>query len=594
VVLDGLRHRCIMPAMNTPSGITRRRLVGQGMARAAATPDAVPFLADEFAMVGVFGLDWLLDPRFTRLLDTLAASPGGVRAVRVFGALSLGRDTVAPLHSAGVWDGAGPPDFSRTLQALETLTSRGLTPFLPLSFFPPRLSPAPAQPPAAWDGWTSLVRAFLDAIVSRFGASEVARWWFEVWNEPNMPPFWTGSFDQYLELYRITSDAVAASGHPVRLGGPVLAYVPGEGPALMERFLAFLAASPAVRCDFVSLHRKGSWSNEEGEPDLDRLVRAADDTAQAILRLTPGRARGMTVVNDEADMMVGFDRPYAPRMTSQSAAWLAASMAAHDGLSVAYAGHGIRFRAASDNANQHLTRGPFDGRRTLMTPLADDPADLVKLPVFGFYELLRLMGRRRLPSEAPAGVAHLATMGEAGMAALFSRYGPDGRSFTCRLDALPWRRVNVVQFCIDAGHTGARPGLAAPTMRRAAELAVVEPVRRDRAPAAQTIALAPFGTVLLWVSPFQARAPAPPHWIEARRDGATVRLRWTPSTDPVFYSYEVLRDGTLISPAPLRSAMWVDDAPGDPAFLVVRRRYAVRTVSASGVGSGWAMMEAAP
>ena len=549
-------------------------------------------MTDEFAMVGVFGLDWLLDPRFTRLLDTLAASPGAVRAVRVFGALSLGRDRVAPLHSAGVWDGPGPPDFTRTLQALETLTSRGLTPFLPLTFFPPHVSPAPAQPPPAWDGWVTLVRAFLDAIVGRYGAAEVGRWWFEVWNEPNMPPFWTGSFDRYLDLYRVTSAAVVASGHPIRLGGPVLAYVPGDGPALMERFLTFLAASPDVRCDFVSLHRKGSWSNEEGEPDLDRLVRAADDTAQAILRLTPGRARGMVVVNDEADMMVGFDRPYAPRMTHQSVAWLAASMAAHDRLSVAYAGHGIRFRAASDNANQHLTLGPFDGRRTLLTPLADDPDDLVKLPVFGFYELLRLMGRRRLPSDAPPGVAHLATMGEAGMAVLFSRYGPDGRGFACSLDAVPWRRVNIVQFCIDAGHTGARPGLAAPAMRRAAELAAVEPIRRDAAPAPQAIALAPYGTVLLWVSPFQARAPAPPRWIEARRDGAVVRLRWTPSTDPAFYSYEVLRDGVLISPAPLRSAMWVDDGLADPAPAARRRDYAVRAVSASGVGSGWALMAA--
>ncbi len=580
----------MMPAMSTASGITRRRLIGHATARAAATPDEPPFLVDEFAMVGVFGLDWLLDPRFTRLLDTLAASPGAVRAVRVFGALSLGRDRVAPLHSAGVWDGPGPPDFSRTLQALETLTSRGLTPFLPLTFFPLHLSPAPAQPPAAWDGWVTLVRAFLDAIVGRYGAAEVGRWWFEVWNEPNMPPFWTGSFDRYLDLYRVTSAAVVASGHPVRLGGPVLAYLPGEGPALMERFLTFLAASPDVRCDFISLHRKGSWTNEEGEPDLDRLVRAADDTAQAILRLTPGRARGMVVVNDEADMMVGFDRPYAPRMTHQSAAWLAASMAAHDRLSVAYAGHGIRFRAASDNANQHLTLGPFDGRRTLMTPLADDPDDLVKLPVFGFYELLRLMGRRRLPSEAPPGVAHLATMGEAGMAALFSRYGPDGRNFACPLDTVPWRRVNIVQFCIDAGHTGARPGLAAPAMRRAAELAVVEPISRNVAPVPQAIALAPYGAVLLWVSPFQARAPAPPHWIEARRDGAVVRLRWTPSTDPAFYSYEVLRDGALISPVPLRSAMWVDDGPADPAASARRRGYAVRTVSASGVGSAWASM----
>jgi len=580
----------LIDLMSDHLGITRRGLLGGAATLAVAVPTPVPFLPDEFAMVGVFGLDWLLDPRFTRMLDTLAASPGAVRAVRVFGALSLGRDTVFPTESTGVWDGPGPPDFSRTLSALEALTSRGLIPFLPLSFFPPAVSAMPTRPPVEWDGWTRLVRAFLNAVVERFGRTEVARWWFEVWNEPNMP-FWAGSFDEYLDFYRVTSEAVVASGYPIRLGGPVIAYLPGNGPVLIRRFLAFLAATPAARCDFISFHRKGSWSSEEGEPDLARVIQAADDTAQAVLRLIPGRSRGLVIVDDEADMMVGFDRPYPPRMTSQSAAWLAASMVAHDALSVTYADHGIRFRAASDNANQQLARGPFDGRRTLMTLVSAAPEDLVKLPVFGFYELLRLMGSRRVSgSPVPPGVSHLCTAGEHGVTALFSRYGGDGRVFDYDLADVPWRRVNIVQFCIDAEHTNAAPGMDIAAMRQAAELAVVSPIQRGVVPSRQRIVLAPFGTVLVWVSPFLPRRPAAPRWIEVRREGASIVLRWTPSADLAFYSYELLRDEAPIAPVPLRAAFWVDTGPAgvNPPRS---RRYAVRAVTASGAQSDWAVWQ---
>ena len=563
-------------------GLARRDLLGGGAARAAAAPAAVTFDADAFGTVGVFGLDWLLDPRFTRLLDTIAASPGAVRGVRAFGALSMGRDKVFPTASAGVWDGDGPPDFGRTLLALDALVRRGLVPFLPLTFFPPGVSAAPTQPPAAWDRWTILVRGFLNAAVGRFGAAEVARWWFEAWNEPNMPPFWGGSFDQYLDLYRVTSAAVA--GRRIRLGGPVLAYLPGEGPALMERFLRFLAAEPGVQCDFISLHRKGHWSTAEGEPDLQRLVRAADETARALLRIVPGRARGMVIVNDEADMMVGFDRPYAPRMTHQSAAWLGASLVAHDALDRAWAPHGIRFRAFGDNANQQLAQGPFDGRRMLMTPAPGGAGvdDLVKLPVYGFYELLRLMGPRRLPSgPMPPGVSALVTAGPHGVAALFTRYEEEEASFDWTPADVPWRRVNTVQFRIDAGHTNPAPGMTGAVLRRAAELGVAAPIRRGMPPGPERIMLGPFGTALVWITPVQAGTPAAPRWIGVRRDAAGTLLRWTPSTNPAFYSYEVMRNGVPITPDPLRAAIWVNAGAADPA------RYAVRTITTSGEHSPW-------
>jgi hypothetical protein len=563
--------------------------VGRGLpsqAAAGANAAAWPFRPDEFATVGVFGVDWLLDPCFTRLLDYIAASPGAVRGVRAFGVLTLGPDKTFPTVSGDVWNNpAGPMDFSRALAALDALVSRGLVPFLPLTFFPRAVSPKPIEPPPDWTRWQALVRGFLDKVVARFGHAEVARWWFEVWNEPNMPPFWAGSFDRYLELYRATSAAVRASGHRIRLGGPVLAYMPGgEGRGLMERFLRALAAEPGLQCDFISLHRKGAWTNEEGDPDPRRLIEAAEETAQALLRIAPSRAKGMPIVNNEADMLVGFDRPFAPRMTAQFPSWLAQVAIAHDALSARYAAHGIRFHAASDNANQQLAQAPFDGRRSLMTRVSG-PEDSVKLPVYSFYELLRLMGPRRLASAqaVPGGVAHLLTAGEYGIAALLTRYG-EGPSLGFDYDVRdsPWARVNAVTFCIDATHTNPQP--AAPDagrMRQAAELTTTGPLRsgitlRDRV-LRERIELGAYGTILLWLTPFRPAVPARPNWIEAKREGDNVLLRWTPDRTPAFYAYEVTRNGAAITPMPLRSALWVDTAPPSGSL-----RYEVVSISASG------------
>lgn len=580
----------------------------------SARPDAAsrPFRADAFATVGVFDIDWLTAPRFARLLDNMAASPRGFRGVRVFGALNSGtRENVFPEGGGRVWpDPEARMDFSATLDALTALTSRGLTPFLPLTFFPSAVSPSPVAPPADFAAWQKLVVGFLDRIAERFGAAAIATWWFEVWNEPNMPPFWKGSFDRYLDLYRATSEAVLRSGHDIRLGGPAVAWLPGEGASLIERFLRFLVREPAVKCDFVSFHRKGIWEPEEAEPLIGRSVHAARATAEAMRRLGPERFRGMWIVNDEADMKVGFDAPYRPRMTAQFPAWLSAQMIAHDALEAEYAADGFRFVAASDDANQQLIRAPFDGRRSVMTTASARPDDLVKLPVYGFHELLPLLGDRHGRSAAGealfphSDLFHVLTVGDAQIGSLFTRCpgaddGAPARRIGYALGDIPWPVVNVVPFRIDATHgnafTAAGGALsAAPAgpdavrrIRLAQELGVGAtprsglrlPDRRFRT----SFALRPFDTLLFWITPFAPDPPAAPEWIEARRDGADAVLRWTPNREAFFYSYEVWRKrpgGTArrISPLPLRAALWIDTAPPSGELA-----YGVRAVSASGI-----------
>lgn len=92
-------------------------------------------------------------------------------------------------------------------------------------------------------------------------------------------------------------------------------------------------------------------------------------------------------------------------------------------------------------------------------------------------------------------------------------------------------------------------------LRQAAELGVAAPIRHGVTPGTERIMLGPYATTLVWITPTRAGTPAAPRWIEVRQDAAGTLLRWTPSTDPAFYSYEVTRDGAAIAPEPMRGGI---------------------------------------
>jgi len=382
----------------------------------------------------------------------------------------------------------------------------------------------------------------------------------------------------------------------------------------MECFLRFITSNPDLRCDFVSLHRKGTVGDDP--PDPRRLEEASADTARLALAIDPRRFGGLTIWNNEADEKVGFEVPYAPRIDERGAAWLAAVAVIHDQLGERYRDAGLRFAAAADNANLQLAQAPFDGRRSIMTRVGTSGADLLKVPAYGFYELLRLLGDRH--GEVALGAArlfphtdlyHLVTVSDTHVASLLTYYpdpetkAPTSHTIEYVIGDLPWPRVNVARFQIDRIHSNAYtaaggsaanpfpiPGLEEiQTIRRHQEIALARPIARDVAVAAgtyaETLTLAPFTTLCLWITPAVTTVPRAPTWLETVVDSGSVLLRWSPNQEPFFYSYEVfrLRDGVpeeLLTPEPLRSALWIDREPA-PGHST----YGVRAVSATGVAS---------
>ena len=80
------------------------------------------------------------------------------------------------------------------------------------------------SPPKDWSTWDDLITAFAKHLVDRYGIDEVAQWYFEVWNEPNLD-FWAGDPKQatYWELYDHAARAIKGVNPRLRVGGPATA-----------------------------------------------------------------------------------------------------------------------------------------------------------------------------------------------------------------------------------------------------------------------------------------------------------------------------------------------------------------------------------
>ena len=177
------------------------------------------------------------------------------------------------LGTVKVVDGRTVYDW-RGIDALyDDLLRKGIRPFVELGFTPEALRTSD-QTIFYWkgntshprlDGWRELVAAFVTHVRQRYGDAEVRRWYFEVWNEPNLAGFWEGADRQaYFDLYDATARTIKRIDSALRVGGPSTA-----GAAWVPEFLDHAAAS-GVPVDFVTTHTygvDGGFLDEAGKED---------------------------------------------------------------------------------------------------------------------------------------------------------------------------------------------------------------------------------------------------------------------------------------------------------------------------------------
>jgi xylan 1,4-beta-xylosidase len=169
-------------------------------------------------------------------------------------------------------DKAGRPIYNWQYidELFDFMQSIGVKPFVELGFMPSALSSGPSTifwwrgnvtPPKDYAKWEGLISALLTHWKERYGEDEVATWYFEVWNEPNLGGFWIGdkkgktdaefasyARDEYLKLYASTAKAVKAVSSRFRVGGPATA-----GCAWVPETIDFCVKNKAP-IDFISTH----------------------------------------------------------------------------------------------------------------------------------------------------------------------------------------------------------------------------------------------------------------------------------------------------------------------------------------------------
>jgi xylan 1,4-beta-xylosidase len=197
----------------------------------------------------------------------------GTRAVRAHGILLDELGTYREL------DGRPVHDFGGIHRIYDRVLDLGMRPVVEVGFMPRDLARDPTRtvfayeavisPPKDWDRWESLVGDLAADLVRRYGRDEVRSWAFEIWNEANLGVFWSGSREEYFELYERSARAIKAVDRALPVGGPGSAAV-GWIDDMLDA-----ADRRGAPLDFLSTHCYGNApldlrpiAARHGRPDL--------------------------------------------------------------------------------------------------------------------------------------------------------------------------------------------------------------------------------------------------------------------------------------------------------------------------------------
>lgn len=498
--------------MRSKTAFTIIVLLTGTLTRATAQRDSCRITADLRDTVGAMAPIWASfgydEPNATytadgtKLLSELSRLSPSPVYVRTHNLLTTGDGSYAlkwGSTNAYTEDASGKPVYDwRLLDSIfDTYIRRGMKPIAEIGFMPEALSTHPepyrhhwqpgrpygevytgwAYPPTDYAKWEALVYAWVSHEVTRYGAREVESWYWEVWNEPNIP-YWKGTSAEYFRLYDYTARAVKRACPGARVGGPA-STGPGSGGAarFLEAFLAHCdtglnaaTGSRGAPLDFISFHAKGSPRFYHGQVVM-HLSPELRDAARGFSIVAASRYRQLPVLVTEFDpegcaacgMRTNPENGY--RNGTLYASYTAAAFARLYELAGRY---GIRLERATSWSFEFEGQRWFDGFRSLATHGVDKPVLNVfrmfgRMP--GTLASVHSTGETPLDSILSGGghgedIGALASVGARSGAVMIWNYrDADTAARTVpvalTVTGIPSKKITVRHYRIDKSHSNA-------------------------------------------------------------------------------------------------------------------------------------------
>jgi len=278
------------------------------------------------------------------------------------------------------------PNFRNVFEVYDGLLARGVSPYIELSFMPKVLASGDTKfgfyngntsPPTSNEAWADFISVFVKALVGRYGIATVRQWPFEVWNEPDLRFFWSGTKQQYLDMYKVTAVAIKAIDAQLQVGGPATSQAQWVGD-----FAAWTAAND-VPVDFFATHIYASDAQSKVfGPGIhlpeSEVIPAAMKKVRAEIDASPHKGKPLYLSewsSDSPAMVAHIVKGCLPYVQGMS----------HWVMSGTYEELGVR---------DHILNEGGIGYAPMVQGIA--------LPTFNAFKLLHALGTQQLASDGPA------------------------------------------------------------------------------------------------------------------------------------------------------------------------------------------------
>jgi xylan 1,4-beta-xylosidase len=381
-----------------------------------------------------FGHD---EPNYTympggkKLLGRLAALSPQPIYIRTHNLLTSGDGSPAlKWGSTGVYseDAGGKARYDWTIldRIFDTYQERGIRPFVEIGFMPEALSTHPvpyqhhwtpggreslstgwAYPPKDYEKWAELVFRWVRHSVERYGQAEVEKWYWEVWNEPNIL-YWRGTPEEYHKLYDFAADAVKRALPTARVGGP---HVAGPKTPLATKFLrdflehclrgtSYATGKVGSPLDFVAFHAKGEPRFVDGHvrTGIAAQLRDIDRGFEVVASYPELKGKPIIIGESDPDGCAACPSSIYPQNGYRNGTLYASYTAAAFARTYALASkRRINVEGAVTWAFEFEGQPYFAGFRVLAT-------GGLALPVLNVFRMFGLMGGTRLAVESDGEV----------------------------------------------------------------------------------------------------------------------------------------------------------------------------------------------